>query len=87
MRAILMLLLSIALVSAEEARSVEGFVSMMTEQGWKLEEGSGCKGEGGAKMLMFTRGSDERLDAAVTDSSGIRVRQYYRGELVAESLY
>lgn len=87
MRAILILLLSIGLVSAEEARSVEGFVSMMAGQGWKLEEGSGCKGEGGVEMLIFTRGSDERLDAAVTESSGIRVRQYYRGELVAENLY
>ena len=87
MRAILILLLSIVLVSANETRSVERFVSMMAEQGWKLEEGSGCKGEDGAKMLMFTRGSDERLDAAVTQSNGIRVRQYYRGELVAESSY
>jgi len=87
MKAILMLLLSIALVSAEEARSVEGFVSMMAGQGWKLEEGSGCKGEGSAEMLIFTRGHDERLDAAVTESSGIRVRQYYRGLLVAENLY
>ena len=87
MRTLLMLLLSIGLVSAEEALSVEGFVSMMTGQGWKLEEGSGCRGEGGVKMLVFTRGNDERLDAAVTESSGIRVRQYYRGELVAENSY
>jgi hypothetical protein len=87
MRTLLILLLSIGLVSAEEARGVEGFVSMMTGQGWKLEEGSGCSGEGGVKMLVFTRGNDERLDAAVTESSGIRVRQYYRGELVAENSY
>jgi hypothetical protein len=87
MRTLLILLLSIGLVSAEEARDVEGFVSMMTGQGWKLEEGSGCKGEGGVEMLVFTRGNDERLDAAVTESSGIRVRQYYRGELVAENSY
>ena len=64
MRTLLILLLSIGLVSAEEARGVEGFVSMMTGQGWKLEEGSGCRGEGGVKMLVFTRGNDERLDAA-----------------------
>jgi hypothetical protein len=87
MRTLLILLLSIGLVSAEETRDVEGFVSMMTGQGWKLEEGSGCKGEGGVEMLVFTRGNDERLDAAVTESSGIRVRQYYRGELVAENSY
>jgi hypothetical protein len=87
MRTLLILLLSIGLVSAEEARDVEGFVSMMTGQGWKLEEGSGCRGEGGVKMLVFTRGNDERLDAAVTESSGIRVRQYYRGLLVAENSY
>jgi hypothetical protein len=53
MRTLLILLLSIGLVSAEEARDVEGFVSMMTGQGWKLEEGSGCRGEGGVKMLVF----------------------------------
>jgi hypothetical protein len=87
MKTLLILLLSIGLVSAEEARGVEGFVSMMTGQGWKLEEGSGCRGEGGVKMLVFTRGNDERLDAAVTELSGIRVRQYYRGELVAENSY
>ena len=87
MRTLLILLLSIGLLSAEEARDVEGFVSMMTGQGWKLEEGSGCKGEDGVEMLVFTRGNDERLDAAVTESSGIRVRQYYRGELVAENSY
>jgi hypothetical protein len=87
MRTLLILLLSIGLVSAEEAQGVEGFVSMMTGLGWKLEEGSGCKGEGGAEMLIFTRGNDERLDAAATESSGIRVRQYYRGELVAENSY
>jgi hypothetical protein len=87
MRTLLMLLLSIGLVSAEEPLGVEGFVSMMTGLGWKLEEGSGCRGEGGVKMLVFTRGNDERLDAGVTESSGIRVRQYYRGELVAENSY
>jgi hypothetical protein len=88
MRTLLILLLSIGLVSAEEARGVEAFVSMMTGQGWKLEEGSGCKrGERGVEMLVFTRGNDEWLDAAVTESSVIRVRQYYRGELVAENSY
>ena len=87
MKTLLILLLSVGLVNAQEARSVEGFVSMMTGMGWKLEEGSGCKGEGGAEILIFTRGSDERLDAAVTESSGIWVSQYYRGQLVAENRY
>ena len=87
MRTLLILLLSIGLVSAQEARGVESFVSMMTGLGWKLEEGSGCRGEGGVQMLVFTRGNDERLDAAVTESSRIKVRQYYRGELVAENSY
>lgn len=87
MRTLLILLLSIGLVCAEEAQGVEGFVSMMSGLGWKLEEGSGCRGEGGVKMLVFTRGNDERLDAAVTESSGIWVRQYYRGELVAVRFY
>ena len=78
----MIVLLSIGLVCAEEVQGVEGFVSMMTGLGWKLEEGPGCRGEGGAEMLVFTRGNDERLDAAVTESSGIQVRQYYRGQLV-----
>ena len=83
----MILLLSIGLVSAQEARGVKVFVSTMTGLGWKLEEGSGCRGEGGAEMLVFTRGNDERLDAAVTESSGIQVRQYYRGQLVVENSY
>ena len=87
MRTLLILLLSIGLVSAQEARGVKAFVSTMTGLGWKLEEGSGCRGEGGVQMLVFTRGNDERLDAAVTESSGIWVRQYYRGQLVAENAY
>ena len=65
---------------------MKSFVSTMTGLGWKLEEGSGCRGEGGVQMLVFTRGNDERLDAAVTESSGIQVRQYYRGELVVKIL-
>jgi len=87
MRTLLILLLSIGLVCAEEVQGVEGLVSMMTGLGGKLEEGYGGRGEGGAEMLVFTRGNDERLDAAVTESSGIQVRQYYRGQLVAENSY